>query len=100
MKQISPMKPLAAFLCAWAGMAAGFASASQPELTLEKVMENPDWIGAAVKDSYWSADGRAVYYAVKRSGSPIIDLHRVELADRSDQVVEAKAMADADAPAV
>jgi dipeptidyl aminopeptidase/acylaminoacyl peptidase len=69
-------------------------------ITLEKIMADPDWIGAAVKDAYWSADGRALYYSLKRSGSPIVDLHRVDLADHKDQIVEPKAMAAADARAV
>jgi dipeptidyl aminopeptidase/acylaminoacyl peptidase len=76
------------------------ASTGQQGITLDKIMSDPDWIGAAVKDAYWSADGRAVYYSVKRSGSPIVDLHRVDLADRKDQIVEPKEMADADARAV
>jgi dipeptidyl aminopeptidase/acylaminoacyl peptidase len=75
-------------------------SADPQGLTLEKIMADPDWIGAAVSDAYWSADGRSVYYSVKRSGSPIIDLHRVDLGHREDQVVEPKAMAGADAAAV
>ena len=76
------------------------AHAGQEGITLEKIMSDPDWIGAAVKDAYWSADGRAVYYSVKRNGSPIVDLHRVDLADHKDQIVEPKAMAAADALAV
>jgi dipeptidyl aminopeptidase/acylaminoacyl peptidase len=76
------------------------APTGQQGITIEKIMSDPDWIGAAVKDAYWSADGSAVYYSVKRSGSPIVDLHRVGLADHKDQIVEPKAMADADARAV
>ena len=63
-------------------------------------MADPDWIGAAVKDVYWSADGRAIYYSAKRSGSPIVDLHRVGIEGREHRVIEPAAMADADAPAV
>jgi dipeptidyl aminopeptidase/acylaminoacyl peptidase len=76
------------------------APVGQQGITLEKIMSDPDWIGAAVKDAYWSADGRAVYYSVKRGGSPIVDLHRVDIADHKDQIVEPKAMAAADARAV
>ena len=72
------------------------ASSAQSVITLEKIMSDPDWIGAAVRDVYWSADGRAIYYSAKRSGSPIVDLHRVEIADRKDQVIDPKAMPDAD----
>ena len=67
-----------------AACGAGFAvaapatAASQPDLTLEKIMADPDWIGPPVKDAYWSADGRTVYYSLKRSASPISDLHRID----------------------
>jgi len=76
------------------------ASPSQNGLTLEKIMADPDWIGAAVRNVYWSVDGRAIYYSAKRNGSPIVDLHRVDVADRKDQVVEPGAMAGADGPPV
>jgi len=73
---------------------------ASPGLSLEKIMADPDWIGPAVRDAYWSADGREVYYSVKRGGSPIVDLHRVDLAGRKDQVIGPKAMSDADGPPV
>jgi dipeptidyl aminopeptidase/acylaminoacyl peptidase len=111
MKHISFALPAAACLLALAGGAgaaagpagaapAGPAPASVQDITLEKIMADPDWIGAAVRDAYWSADGREVYYSVKRSGSPIVDLHRIALADRRDQTVDPPNMAGADAPAV
>jgi WD40-like Beta Propeller Repeat len=76
------------------------AAAGAQELTLEKIMSNPDWMGPAVRDAYWSVDGRTAYYSVKRTGSPIVDLHRVGISDGKDQTVEPKAMAGADSPAV
>jgi len=82
------------------GAAPVAAPAGRQGIALEKIMSDPDWIGAAVKDPYWSADGRAVYYSVKHNGSPIVDLHRVDLADHKDQIIEPKAMAAADARAV
>jgi len=107
MKQFSILPTLAACALgaaaearAAAGPIAGAAPPGQQAITLEKIMSDADWIGAAVKDAYWSVDGRAAYYSVKRSGSPIVDLHRVDLADRKDQIVEPKAMAGADARAV
>jgi dipeptidyl aminopeptidase/acylaminoacyl peptidase len=53
-----------------------------------------------VKDPYWSADGRAVYYSAKRRGSPVFDLHRIDIAGHKDQVIDAQAMAGADGPVV
>jgi len=104
-------RPLAAFVFLSIGAAAAVpASIVPPEkaavdsgrqlITIEKIMADPEWMGAAVKDPYWSADGRAVYYAAKRRGSPIVDLHRIDLNDRKDQVVEPNAAAAADAAAV
>ena len=76
------------------------AAASHTGLSLEKIMADPDWIGPPVRDAYWSADGRAVYYTLKRSGSPINDLHRIDPVSGKDQVMGGAAMADADAPVV
>jgi dipeptidyl aminopeptidase/acylaminoacyl peptidase len=92
----------AVWLCAGAATASAGAAApaAAPPLTLEQIMADPDWIGAAVRDEYWSADGRAVYYSAKRRGSPIVDLHRIELDSRKDQVVDSPAVGAADAPPV
>jgi dipeptidyl aminopeptidase/acylaminoacyl peptidase len=87
-------------------LTAGALAASTPAQagtdppTLERIMADPDWIGSPVQAGYWSADGRAVYYSARRSGSPLVDLHRVDLAGGRDVVVDAKAMAAADGPAV
>jgi dipeptidyl aminopeptidase/acylaminoacyl peptidase len=81
---------ISAFVCIAA------APAAPQDLTLEKIMADPDWIGPEVSDAYWSADDRAVYYSIKRPGSPIVDLHRVELAGHKDQIVDARALAGAD----
>ncbi|MGC1523616.1 MAG: prolyl oligopeptidase family serine peptidase [Steroidobacteraceae bacterium] len=76
------------------------APAAGQGLTLEKIMADPEWMGPPVRDAYWAADGRSVYYSVKRLRSPIVDLHHVDLAGQNDRVVDAKGMADADAAAV
>jgi dipeptidyl aminopeptidase/acylaminoacyl peptidase len=80
--------------------AAAPAATAQPGITLEKIMADPDWIGPAVKDEYWSANAHSVYYSVKRRGSSIVDLHRIDIAGGSDRIVDPKAMSDADGPPV
>jgi dipeptidyl aminopeptidase/acylaminoacyl peptidase len=93
--------PLAAFLAALVFAAAAHADTAQPtvgNLTLEKIMAEPDWIGAPVQNAYWALDGRAAYYSLKRAGAPIQDLHRIDLADGKDSVVDGAAMAAADGP--
>ena len=41
-----------------------------------------------------------MYYSLKRSGSPIVDLHRLDPVKHEDRVMDGAAMADADAPGV
>src|ERR1700742_2395998 len=98
MKYLLCAVSMASFLAAAA--AAASAGHVQPGLTLEKIMADPDWMGPAVRDAYWSADGRAVYYSLKRVGSPIVDLHRIDAEGKNDIVIDAAAMSNADAPAV
>ncbi len=49
------------------------------EITLERIMADPDWIGNAPEDPYWSDDGSAVYFFRKRVGSEHRDLYRVPI---------------------
>jgi dipeptidyl aminopeptidase/acylaminoacyl peptidase len=101
-----PMKKLSTMICAAALAISAVCvwnaarAAPQPGLSLERIMADPDWIGPGVHDAYWSADGRSVYYTLKRSASPISDLHRIDPLNGKDQTVDAAAMAGADAPAV
>jgi dipeptidyl aminopeptidase/acylaminoacyl peptidase len=99
MKNLLLVISVAAYIAGSAALTAAGAPA-QSALSLEKIMADPDWIGPPVRDAYWSADGRAVYYSLKRIGSPIVDLHRMDPATGKDQVLDAAAMANADGPAV
>jgi dipeptidyl aminopeptidase/acylaminoacyl peptidase len=79
------------------------ASAQQAPLTLEQIMADPDWIAGQISlpghpgiAPYFGSDGRSVYYELKRNASPLKDLHRIDLRDSKDSVIDATAMADAD----
>jgi dipeptidyl aminopeptidase/acylaminoacyl peptidase len=72
-----------------------FAAASGP-LTLEQIMANPDWIGPPVENPYWSAGGQSIYYQLKRDGSDIRDLYRVDPASGQSVKLGDKALANAD----
>ena len=74
-------------------------SASGP-LDLETIMANPDWIGQAVEKPYWSVDGQRLYYSLKRDGSPVRDLYRVDPKSGQSTRLDAAAMARAEGPAV
>jgi dipeptidyl aminopeptidase/acylaminoacyl peptidase len=75
-------------------------SSSGGQLDLETIMANPDWIGAAVEQPYWSADGHSLYYALKRDGSKVRDLYRVDPASGQSVKLDPTAMAQAEGPAV
>ena len=98
-----PLAALAAFFVMPAVMAAPMpapdAAASSP-LDMETIMANPDWVGQAVEKPYWSVDGRQLYYSVKRDGSPVSDLYRVDPASGHSVKLDPAAMAGAEGPAV
>ncbi|MCX7513304.1 S9 family peptidase [Frateuria hangzhouensis] len=90
------------FLAGLAALTALPAMAATPAapLDLETIMANPDWIGQAVESPYWSADGQAIYYRLKRDGSNVRDLYRVDPATGRSEKLDPAAIAQADGPAV
>ncbi len=77
-------------------LATALPALAAPPLSIEQIMANPDWIGHAVESPYWSADGSAVYYRLKRDGSSVRDLYRVDLATGESVKVTDKDRATAD----
>ncbi|MGN2243505.1 prolyl oligopeptidase family serine peptidase [Frateuria sp. GZRR33] len=90
---------LLAGLAAFTALPALAAPPAQP-LDLETIMANPDWIGQPVESPYWSADGQAIYYQLKRDGSQVRDLYRVDPATGRSEKLDPAAVAGADAPSV
>ena len=76
----------------------GASTASRAAISLEQIMQDPDWIGPPVESPYWSVDGKSIYYSLKRTGSSLRDLHVVSLGDGRDAVVDGAAQAQADGP--
>ena len=58
------------------------------EITLEKIMADPDWIGNAPLMPYWADDGGAVYFERERQGEDTLDLFRLDLATGEARRVE------------
>ncbi len=56
-------------------------------ITLELIMSDPDWIGNAPTDPYWSDDNQAVYFEQKRAGEKRRDLIRIDLTTGTQTVV-------------
>ncbi|WP_133501733.1 alpha/beta hydrolase family protein [Cognatilysobacter terrigena] len=60
-----------------AGLAPLAATAqTAPRITLDQAMADPDWIGNAVEQAWWSWDGQNAYFTQKRAGATIRDTFR------------------------
>src|SRR5579875_3451087 len=75
------------------------AEGSAQKISLERIMADPDWIGPPVEDPFWSIDGRSVYFKLKRRGSPVRDLYRVDAGGGAPVKLADAALATADGPA-
>lgn len=51
-------------------------SSDDKEITLEKIMSHPDWIGQQPENAYWDTDSQSVVYQRKRPGSEVRDWYR------------------------
>ncbi|QDE41402.1 S9 family peptidase [Luteibacter pinisoli] len=90
------MRTLATALLTALAAAPALALAAPPPLDMETIMADPDWIGQAVEEPYWSVDGSQVYYSLKRDGSPVRDLYRVPAAGGAAVKLDPAAAATAD----
>lgn len=71
-----PLRLKATFALYCAALLLPLASSAQP-LDLEKIMDDPAWIGPPVENPHWSLDGQAALFQLKRADSPLRDLYRV-----------------------
>ncbi len=74
-------------------------SAPAGEITLEKIMADPEWIGNPPRSPYWADDGRAVYFERERLGEDtVFDLFRLDLASGEVRQVEDRERGQIDVP--
>ena len=69
------LPPLVALLA----LLAPLAAAADDEVTLERIMADPDWIGRGPESPYWADDGRSFYYERKVAGSEERELLQADL---------------------
>ena len=67
-------------------------------ITLEQAMADPDWIGRAPQNPYWSDDGDSVYFTQKRAESQLKDLYQLDLDRGSIQRISPESYPTADVP--
>lgn len=71
---------------------------SATPLTMQQIMADPDWIGPAVEQAWWSWDGRRVYGTRKRAGATIRDLYLHSVDGGEATRLDGAARADIDGP--
>ena len=72
--------------------------AAPTPITLEQTMADPDWIGPAVEQAWWSWDGQRAQYTLKRAGATIRDTWQVPVAGGTSERLDGAARADLDGP--
>lgn len=73
--------------------------ASAPaEVTLERIMADPDWLGNPPEDAYWADDEQSIYYSQKRPGEEAHDLVQVGLTGEVVRRYGVGEMGQAEAP--
>src|SRR5690606_23133278 len=60
------------------------------ELTVEKIMRDPKWIGTAPTGINWSADGKTIYFNWNPDQAPADSLYKITLQNRVPQKVSKK----------
>jgi dipeptidyl aminopeptidase/acylaminoacyl peptidase len=65
-------------------------------ISLEQAMADPDWIGRAPEQPYWSDDSDTIYYSQKRQGVEQKDLYSIGARGGAALKVEPEQLAEAD----
>lgn len=60
------------------------------ELTVEKIMRDPKWIGSAPSGVSWSPDSKTVYFFWNPDNAPADSLYKITLQNRTPQKVSKK----------
>lgn len=68
-------------------LAAIAAAAPPPELTLERIMADPEWMGRFPESPRWSVDGNSVLFDRKMAGCDEREVVELSLIDRSERIV-------------
>lgn len=63
---------------AWANSGSADESAAG-DLSLERIMADPDWMGNRPERPYWADDGKSIFYYQKRPGEEERDLVEIDL---------------------
>jgi len=55
----------------------------EPALTLQQIMADPQWIGHAVEQAWWSLNGERIFFRQQRQDSSLYDVYALDMADNT-----------------
>ena len=64
-----------------------FYLSAQPALTVEKIMQDPKWMGVSPSNVFWAEDGKTLYFNWNPNNNPADSLYKITLANRLPQPV-------------
>lgn len=71
-------------------IATGVYAQSLSELTVEKIMRDPKWIGSVPSGLHWSVDSKTIYFNWNPDKNPADSLYTITLQNRTPQKVSKK----------
>src|SRR5690606_19417321 len=83
-KNTNPMRTLTGFLFLLITLS---ATAQLTELTVEKIMRDPKWIGTSPSNIRWSHDSKTIYFNWNPENAPGDSLYKITLQNRTPQKV-------------
>lgn len=60
------------------------------QITLDKIMADPEWLGRPAEGAYWADDSQSIFYDRKRAGQQIRDSYEADLDGNVLRVIEDK----------
>lgn len=89
-RNLTPMRFTLLFLLVLFVAPVGMAQQALSELTVEKIMRDPKWIGTAPSNLNWSADGKTLYFNWNPDAAAADSLYKITLQNRTPQKVSKK----------
>lgn len=93
----APFIVLAALMSAPVCVAQTAEPPESSELTLERIMSDPEWIGRGPVGPFWAFDSESIYYRQKRTGEEVYDLVHADLTGQFKEIIEDEKLSTVDA---
>ena len=91
-------RSLSRTLSVFIGVSLSWAASFSDDLSLERIMADPDWMGNGPERPYWSDDGESFFFYRKVEGEERRDLYEMDVGGSAAVVVEPEGMGKISVP--